>query len=212
MNDKNESGASYLASLRQPATSPAATARAKEVVPGEIQSTDLPHATGVVVPEKRKSPRYRCNGSARLQEIGGATSTWATFTDISMHGCYIESTAPFRVGTLLDLKLDAGGVHISTRGEVRVSYPGVGMGISLASMSDADRNQLRQWLATIPPRSSMLGPGGPSNFSNQPNAAAQSEAPPLLNASATLRAVEKFFESRQMMGRDDFLRILRNTR
>jgi hypothetical protein len=178
---------------------------------GGVDPARLHRQPDAAVPERRRSPRYRCNGSARLQEIGAATSTWATFVDISMHGCYVETADPYSVGTLLDLKLDAGGIHVNARGEVRVAYAGVGMGISFANVSDTDRNQLRQLVASISPRSTMVGPGRQSSFSNRPNAASHSEVSSLPDATTVLRALEKFFESQQLMSRDDFLRILRNT-
>ncbi len=213
MDDKNESGASYLASLRQPVGSAPAPAQAKEIASSDDDhAVSMPRQATATASEKRKSPRYRCSGSARLQEIGGPSATWATFTDISMHGCYVETSAPFSAGTLLDLKLDAGGVHVEARGEVRVAYPGVGMGISFITMSDSDRDRVRQLLASISPRSAILGPKATSNISDQPMPTAHSDVPLTTNAAETLRALSKFFESRHTMGRDEFLRISRSTR
>ncbi len=53
--------------------------------------------------EKRRHPRYKCEGSAELRQEGLDLRTWATFTDISMHGCYVEVTAAHPVGTLLNV-------------------------------------------------------------------------------------------------------------
>ena len=54
--------------------------------------------------------------------------TWGTFTDLSIRGCYIEMTATFPVGARVDLSLELNGIRAETQGEVRVSYPFLGMG------------------------------------------------------------------------------------
>lgn len=212
MGEDNERGAAYLARLRQSITSAAAPGPAKEIAANEAQRLSAPQQSTATPFEKRKSPRYRCNGSARLQEVGSATSTWATFTDISMHGCYLETAVPCNVGTLLDLKLDAEGIHLDTQGEVRVAYPGVGMGISFTKISDPDRTCLRKLLVSLSPRSSLLETPIASTRSNDAVLGPESEVSSVQNAATTLHAIEKFFESRHMMARDEFLRILRNHR
>jgi hypothetical protein len=50
--------------------------------------------------EKRRSPRYKCEGSAEICEDGRAVRTWATFSDISLHGCYVEAQATYPAGSL----------------------------------------------------------------------------------------------------------------
>src|SRR5215467_5875683 len=77
--------------------------------------------------EKRRSPRYKCEGSAEMRQEGATVHTWATFTDVSMHGCYVEATATYPVGTVLEMKLSANGFEVLVRGKVRVSYPCLGM-------------------------------------------------------------------------------------
>jgi hypothetical protein len=73
--------------------------------------------------EKRRSPRYKCEGSAELREEGCDVRTWSTFTDISLNGCYVEAQATHPAGTQLHMKLDANGIRLETKGKVRVSYP-----------------------------------------------------------------------------------------
>ena len=47
------------------------------------------------------------------------------------------------------MKLEANGVRVETKGNVRVSYPYLGMGIAFAEMSEENRGPLRELLATI---------------------------------------------------------------
>ena len=210
MSDEIDDGANYLAALRRSGSSSTAPTPAREVAAasGEAQSAiayPSPPAIGAIQ-ERRNSARYKCKGSARIQEIGGVTSTWVTFADISMHGCYVESAAPCRVGTRLALKLDANGFRVEAIGEVRVSYPHLGMGISFSQMSDEDRERLRELVRSISRPSVILGArvAVPAPSTLQP-----AGSPPVADPGAALQAMVNFFEDRHMMGREEFLRILR---
>jgi hypothetical protein len=214
MVDEIDAGAAYLASLRNssaPQAAGAAPARAPEMSrPAEARTGGkVPpgsKASGTV--DKRKSPRYKCAGSARLQEVGGTVATWATFADISMHGCYVETVSPYRVGAALAMKLDVNGFRVEAVGEVRVVYSGLGMGISFTKMSDEDRGRLRELVRSLSPTSvivsSRTGPRSPAS----PQAQA---SPPAANPAAALQAMQKFFEDRHVMGREEFLKILRRS-
>jgi PilZ domain-containing protein len=209
-SDETSEGANYLSGLKR-SSSPAGAAAAR--------SSDVPRpsetGTGVATPasktaftgaESRKSPRYRCKGSARLQELGGTVSTWATFADISMHGCYVETSTPHPAGTTLSLTLDANGFRIEATGEVRVSYPSLGMGVSFSKMSDEDRERLRQLMRSISRPSVIVG----SRLPARPVPISQPEPlRSIANPEAILQAMQSFFEDRHMMGREEFLRILR---
>ena len=206
MADDNDAGAAYLSSLRQStkphAASAAAPARALESHPRNIAFPENSPSA-----DKRRSPRYPCEGSARIQEVGSTTATWATFADISMHGCYIETATPFLSGTLLTLKLDANKFRIEATGEVRVVYSGLGMGISFIKMSNEDRALLRELVRSISPASVIMNqrvlPHAPSLPVPSP------AVPPVNNPAAVLQAILKFFEDRHVMGREEFLKILR---
>jgi PilZ domain-containing protein len=206
MADDNDAGAAYLSALRQStkphAASAAAPARALESHPRNVAS---PHNSPRA--DKRKSPRYPCEGSARIQEVGNNTATWAKLADISMHGCYVETATPFRLGTSLALKLDANNYRIEATGEVRVVYSGLGMGISFITMSDEDRARLRELVRSISPTSVIMNQ---RVFPRASTAPPPSQAvPPVNNPAAVLQAILKFFEDRHVLGREEFLKILR---
>ncbi len=181
----------------------------EERAPSQIEAADGgPNIRHSRIVEKRRSPRYRCQGSARLQEIGAGTAMWATVADISMHGCYIEAATPFNVGTLLSLRLEANGLRIEATGEVRVSYPGVGMGICFNKISEGDRERLRELVRSISKPAMLLNPRVATHSLSVP--------PPdrwraIANPAAALQAIFSFFENRHIMGREEFIRILRDS-
>jgi hypothetical protein len=204
VNDKGE-GVSYLQALLQSSmTTAAASAQepAQPQVGPSLASAEQPGYRGT---EQRKSPRYRCEGSAELIQDGLDLRTWATFTDISMHGCYVELTATFPIGTMLHIKLEVNGIMVRARGIVRVSYPSLGMGIAFTEMSTAYRDQLRDLLKDISRPSLIMAKSGAS----APTSVAPLGVVPIItNAMAALRAIIRFFEERQVLTQPEFLRLL----
>jgi PilZ domain-containing protein len=111
------------------------------------ESKEVEIATGTK--ERRRSIRYRCDGSAELRPKDSDVRTWGTLSDISMHGCYIEMTATYPVGTFVDLSLEAVGVRVHVAGEVKVSYPFLGIGIAFREVASEQRENLRELLQRL---------------------------------------------------------------
>lgn len=156
--------------------------------------------------EKRRSVRYKCEGSAELRSDNCDVRTWASFQDVSLHGCYVEAQATYPVGTLLCMKLEANGARVEAKGEVRVSYPYLGMGIAFREMSEENRAQLKKLLGAISHPTVVMGRRIASSL------AARDEAEALIaNPAAALRALTQFFENRPMLMREDFLKMLRDS-
>lgn len=67
--------------------------------------------------------------------------------DISLSGAFIEDQRPLPRGRMLKvtIRLDD-RTSVSVRAMVRRSEEGVGMGVEFLSMSDQDRNHLRQFI------------------------------------------------------------------
>lgn len=202
MPDEKTAGASYLAALKQIGTATgAAPARAPESPVGEPGRGSYPN-------EKRRSPRYRCQGSAKLREIGSGVATWATFTDVSLHGCYVEAMSTFRVGAELGMIIEVNSYRVECRGTVQVVYPGLGMGISFTAMSEENRDRLRALLRSLAQPSVILGARAGLDLGSVPP---PENPPPIKDPAAALRAISDFFEERHMLGREEFIRILRKS-
>jgi hypothetical protein len=194
----------YLKALRQMSGSQDAAAAA----PG--REPQVPGAAAQVGErfegaEKRRSPRYKCEGSAEMREEGCDVRTWASFSDVSLHGCYIEAQATYPVGTVLHLKLETNGVRVETQGTVRVAYPYLGMGIAFTEESDEIRSRLRELLATVSHGSAIMGPAvGSTALSCAPMDA----VPAVSNPAAAMQALIDFFQTRHLLTRDDFLQLV----
>jgi PilZ domain len=211
MSDENSAGAAYLASLKQSSPQAAGAAAARAPVSSSESRTggvDLSGNAASTPGERRRSPRYRCQGSAHLRQTGGSVATWATFTDISLHGCYVEAMSTFRVGTKLDLTMEVNGYRVQSQGEVRVAYPNLGMGIFFTTISEDDRERLRELLRSLSRPSVIVGP---RVAANAPSATSSEDVPSIANPGAAVQAIVKFFDERHMLSREEFIRILRKS-
>ncbi len=209
MSDENGAGAAYLAALRQTTPQAAGAAPARATSPSETSTENIFPAgrPAPVAAEKRRSPRYRCQGSAHLREVSSSVATWATFTDISLHGCYVEAMATFRTGAKLSLTMEVNGFRVETGGEVRVVYPNLGMGISFTSMSAENQEQLRVLLQSLSRPSVILSPSA-TNYSAPPPS---ENLPPAPDPQVVLQALIKFFDERHILSREEFFRILKKS-
>jgi len=206
----NESVA-YLLALKRSGGSAASAGQVAETTASAPGTADAaPASPGAEPqysgPEKRRSPRYKCEGSAELREDGCDVRTWASFTDISLHGCYVEAQATYPVGALLHMKLEANGIKVEVKGDVRVNYPYLGMGIAFVEMSEENRASLREMLGSILRPCVIMGPGIASTL---PSSGPLEAVPAISNPGAAIQLLIEFFEHRQMLMREDFLRILR---
>lgn len=211
MADERGAGAAYLVALKQswPRRSADATGASTSTSPLPLETEAEGYTTAIrgvgARAEKRGSPRYSCQGSVHLREIHTGVATWATFTDVSVKGCYVEIAAGYGVGTSVALKLELNGFRVEALGEVRVCYPSLGMGISFTKVSDANREQLRRLVQSVTetsevPSSRIAAPSGSAPLSG---------TLPTRDPHAVLEAVIRFFEVRTVMGREAFLKILR---
>jgi hypothetical protein len=210
MNQESNEGVAYLMALKQAGGSKSGTAAA----PAREQERTVEHASltqqseGFQGAEKRRSPRYKCEGSAEVREEGCDVRTWCTFSDISLHGCYVEAQATYPAGTLLHMKLEVNGVRVETKGRVRISYPYLGMGIAFEEMPEDNTARLKQLLASLSRPAMIMGPGATSLH---PSTGPMENLPAASNPDAAVRALVEFFEIHQVMMREDFVKLLKKT-
>jgi hypothetical protein len=189
------SGADYLRRLREDLEHP-------HVSQPSTVTAEPDEAPG----ERRRSPRYKCEGSAEFRVGGSDVRTWGTFTDISMNGCYVEMTATFPVGSIVDLGLELKGLRARVSGEVRVSYPLLGMGIAFRDVSAEDHLGLEEMIEQLNPLRAVKRNAEPEEM--KPVGTAM---PVVLDPAAALRALTEFFETRGLLTKEEFVRVLRRS-
>jgi PilZ domain len=192
------SGAEYLRRLKQDREHPGPC---HDRVVETVQTT-----APAAAQKRRQSPRYKCEGSAEFRVGGSDVRTWGTFTDISLGGCYVEMTATYPVGAKVDMGLELNGVRAQVRGEVRVSYPCLGMGIAFREVSEEDRVRLQAMVRSLRPaaRSAHVAPAVDTT-------SASSSLPIIVNVGAALQALVDFFEAHTLLTKEEFVQVLRKS-
>jgi len=176
----------YLRALKRAHENSAASA------PASQQST-CPH------PDRRRNPRYKCEGSAEFRIEGSDVRTWATVTDLSRSGCYVEMQATSPVDTPVDMGIEVRGIRVQVKGCVRVCYPFLGMGIAFTEIANHDEAQLEQILLRL--ASALSAPSHPADAKQVPDSST-------VNATLTLDAVARFFQTHATLTREQFTELI----
>lgn len=113
----------------------------------ESKPAAAPNGNGLPVFHRdngRRGSRYRCVGSAEIRGLTSDKRTSGRVSDLSITGCYLETLTPLPRGASVEIVLHVNGLGLFCKGEVRTSYPQVGMGIHFTNMSGADASRLEE--------------------------------------------------------------------
>lgn len=152
--------------------------------------------------ERRKSPRFRCAGSVEFKPEDSDVRMWGTLTDVSLHGCYVEMSTTFPIGTKVELQLEALGIRVHAHGTVRVSYPFLGMGICLSNLEPGQQAQLEQLLAAVVGQNAMPDPALTRENLVQ-------EAVGTAEPVALVEELRRYFVNHPILSREEFFQITR---
>lgn len=70
-------------------------------------------------------------------------------TDLSLGGCYLDTTSPFPFGTRIILSIKVAGVGFRAEGVVLVMHSELGMGIEFTRTTDPQRNDLEKFIQAL---------------------------------------------------------------
>src|SRR5204862_85001 len=79
--------------------------------------------------DRRELRRIKVSVPIELQRATGDASITAVTSDISVGGCYVEMLNPLPVASYLLVTLWLGDQSMTTRGIVRTSHAGIGIGV-----------------------------------------------------------------------------------
>ncbi len=199
-SQKTEDGANYLRRLKGQPEGEEQPNTAAGVGPASVAPTSSYSGN-----ERRRSPRYRCAGSAEFTAEGSNVRMWGTLTDISLRGCYVEMTTTFPVDTRVELVLDALGVRLRAHGVVRISYPFLGMGILITEIAPDQRVLLQQLLSTLANSNTVAIP---EVIRDSSGVDILTEAEPI----AFLTELKHFFDGKGLLSREEFFQIAKRCR
>jgi hypothetical protein len=189
-------GASYLRRLKeQPPLEPSDMPQSATVAAAAPQSSYGDK-------DRRRSPRFRCAGSAEFTAQDSNVRMWGTMTDISLRGCYVEMTTTFPVDTKVDLVLEAMGIRFRAQGVIRISYPFLGMGILFTEIVADQKALLERLLSAL---------GKVSNVSQLEASLPSSSEDSFVGADPIpfLNELKRYFDGKPVLSREEFFRIAR---
>ena len=194
---KGEDGSGYLRRMKE---------QLSESGRSESDPTTVPASPGGPGgKERRRSPRFRCSGSAEFRAEGSDVRMWGTLSDVSLHGCYIEMNNTFPVDTRVSLVLEAMGVRVQAQAVVRVSYPFLGMGMCFTEVEFGQQSQLEQLLAAVAGANARPDPG----LMTEPNSSPSLES---ADAKAVLDEIVRFFSKNSLLSRKEFYDLAKQNR
>ncbi len=174
--------------------------------PGLAPAEAKPAAARV---ERRRGIRYRCEGSADFRAEGSDVRIWGSLSDISQDGCYIEMTATFPVATIANLVLEANGIRLRLKGRVQVNYPFLGMGMRFSEVSEEQRAPLQELLDSLSKPAAPHPEGSPdSEGTPAAKPPTGTSMPVIVDPSAALNAIVRFFQTEQSLTREEFLDLI----
>jgi hypothetical protein len=118
---------------------------------GEVTSETQTAAKAAPNPaDKRRFVRHKVNFPLTISFAGGARSHMqCSATDIGGRGCYVESLVPLAIGSEIILTFWIDSEKVTTKGIVRASDPGVGMGIEFTTLEMHIQQMLQAYLEKI---------------------------------------------------------------
>jgi len=99
--------------------------------------------------DARRATRFPITGQAYVSRISGGTGFWARICDISVAGCYLQTSETLDIGRRITLLIKTGTIELEVTGVVRAHYARLAMGIEFTFMSKADRQALAQLVTRL---------------------------------------------------------------
>ena len=99
--------------------------------------------------DRRSESRIMLVASVEAEEITNGISLSARTSDVSVHGCYLDTINPFSPGTRIRVHLTKGNETFHSLGVVTNTHPGMGMGVAFMEISPEAREIVQRWIAEL---------------------------------------------------------------
>jgi hypothetical protein len=94
--------------------------------------------------DRRSESRHSCRLGADVYRAGTKVPHRCTLTDISIGGFYVEMSAPFPVGTAVEVVVTTKEFKFTSAGNVQKMDRGFGMGVAFATQTSSQRAQVHE--------------------------------------------------------------------
>jgi hypothetical protein len=100
--------------------------------------------------QDRRGFRFLFNAAAEIApESSPSASVPVRATELSLHGCYLETLAPFAEETPVFVKIFYASEYFEAKGTVIYVKPAKGMGITFRDMKPHCRIILQKWILAV---------------------------------------------------------------
>jgi hypothetical protein len=96
--------------------------------------------------ERRRAPRYQLVADDEIVSPLSRESLKARTSDVSLVGCFMNTTYALPSGTKIQLQLTHEGTTLMASGAVARSEPSMGFGVSFGELKAAQQILLQKWL------------------------------------------------------------------
>ncbi len=117
--------------------------------PDHFVESALDHDETVSQEGRRAHTRFPVSGEAYVKNQGADAGRRARLSDISLTGCYLQTTEPLEVGRSILLTIKVAHNQFNATAVVRSCYPGAAMGLEFTFLSNADRRTLQGLIAHL---------------------------------------------------------------
>jgi hypothetical protein len=98
---------------------------------------------------RRAQTRFPVSGEAYVKNTSADDGRRARLGDISLTGCYLQTSDPLEVGRSTLLAIKVAHNQFNATAIVRSCYPGAAMGLEFTFLSNADRRTLQRLIAHL---------------------------------------------------------------
>lgn len=97
--------------------------------------------------QERRGFRFVVSAAAEIAPEGSPSATIpARATEISLHGCYLETPSPFAENTPVFVKIFQEAEYFEAKGTVIYVKPAAGMGLAFRDLKPHCRVVLQKWI------------------------------------------------------------------
>jgi len=117
--------------------------------PGDTATFSQADTSRIMIEERRMDPRFPFTATAEVVDLKSRTRMNARTSDLSRHGCYVDTQSPFPLHTKVRIRITSAKKSFNTQATVVYSLPNMGMGLSFGT-PEADQQQiLTEWIADL---------------------------------------------------------------
>jgi hypothetical protein len=95
---------------------------------------------------EQRAPRYPFDAPAEIIVEGSGTKILARVTELSLHGCYLDTSTPLTGHTAVFVKIFGPDDYFEAHSTVIYAHSLLGVGVAFRDVNVACQRILRKWL------------------------------------------------------------------